>query len=737
MISTGRLLKEWQAALRAEIYHLKTYGSTKYYLKNGIRLNEGSGFSYFFTSRDEVRIPNGTTARLQWNDMDYEGRILSSEGKGIILSFDRDLGDLIAEGILFHDPWKLLDELSCRLDEIRESPKKRRRIKDLMDPSPVDKHPKEKASSSLHELVLRTKYNHATFVWGPPGTGKTYTLARLAGNKYNKKQRILILSHSNQAVNVLMTEISAFLAKKNKFREGDILRYGGQGDPMLPDSVTMQGLLEKSDPVLAGERQKLSEERKLLKQDLNGSFSQRDSQSLLELETRLAAVLEKVRQKETEFVKDADIIGTTLAKAASDPAIYEGEFDLVILDEVSQAYIPQAGFAASLGRRIVVCGDFKQLPPIAASRHSLTEKWLKDDIFHAAGVSGAGSGEEMHPQLFLLREQRRMHPDISAFTNSYIYQSLVTDHESVAEARRPLAELSPFPGHASVLLDTSYTGAHCITDKVSHSRMNLFHLFLSFQVIHEAYSAGSRSIGYMAPYRAQAMLMDTLLKDLYNGREGAEDIAASTVHRFQGSEREVMIFDSVDTHTQTRPGMLLTGKDSERLINVAVTRTKGKFVHISDASFIRKNIYPRKTIRQLVDYQIKQKQIVSPAEIGSWIKNSHPKLKWVYARNLEGIKRDLSAARNSIYASLPAGIKAEKDLEELLGAMSGEAMARLRTEENADIPFPFIIIDSRILWYGMPLHVSQWLQPPYLSIRLDSVPFIKHFLAAVPGSFQL
>ncbi|NCU18874.1 AAA domain-containing protein, partial [Pallidibacillus pasinlerensis] len=51
-----------------------------------------------------------------------------------------------------------------------------------------------------------------------------------------------------------------------------------------------------------------------------------------------------------------------------------------------------------------------------------------------------------------------------------------------------------------------------------------------------------------------------------------EKIVAATVHKFQGSERDMIIFDTVDSYPQSRTGMLLTDKNSEKLINVAVTR---------------------------------------------------------------------------------------------------------------------------------------------------------------------
>ena len=92
-----------------------------------------------------------------------------------------------------------------------------------------------------------------------------------------------------------------------------------------------------------------------------------------------------------------------------------------------------------------------------------------------------------------------------------------------------------------------------------------------FQLIHEAFLDGNRSIGYITPYRAQALLMEKLLADLYNTQLQEADIVAATIHRFQGSERDVMVFDTVDSFPQERAGMLLIGKESERLINVAIT----------------------------------------------------------------------------------------------------------------------------------------------------------------------
>ncbi|MFC0273665.1 AAA domain-containing protein [Metabacillus herbersteinensis] len=464
---------------------------------------------------------------------------------------------------------------------------------------------------------------------------------------------------------------------------------------------------------------------------------------MIAIRKKIARVHEKIRQKEIEFVKEAQIIGTTLAKAASDPTIYEKDYDIVIVDEASMAYVPQAGFAASLGKHVIISGDFKQLPPIASARHPLVNHWLKEDIFHRANVVDSLQVGKLHPQLFLLKEQRRMHPDISAFTNRVIYKSLVGDHKSVITNRNDIVAKAPFPNRASIMIDTSFTGQHAINERTSNSRLNLFNLMLSFQLLHESYLAGARSIGYVSPYRAQANLMETLLNDLYKQEHSTADIISATVHRFQGSERDVMIFDTVDSYPQERAGMLLTGKESERLINVAITRTKGKFIQVSDTSFIGRHVYPSKTLRQLVEHQKRSNQNVQMKEVGSWIKNQHSKVQWMHARKLERVFNDIQASKRSIIISLPEQTTLSENWSDQLTKRNKKVKLTMISSEKIEgvdsqewlyssIPFPFVIIDKRYLWLGLPIEGAKCVQPPYLAIRLDSVAFTEQFLSQLP-----
>jgi hypothetical protein len=112
MTTTIEYIKEWQEALQNEISYLKRYGSNKFIVRNGRLLSNNDSFAYYFDTSISVRIPVGSSIRLEWGSMKQNGRMLSSEGKGIMIALEQSFGDLIPEANLFHDPWELLEQLS-------------------------------------------------------------------------------------------------------------------------------------------------------------------------------------------------------------------------------------------------------------------------------------------------------------------------------------------------------------------------------------------------------------------------------------------------------------------------------------------------------------------------------------------------------------------------------------------------------------------------------------------------
>jgi superfamily I DNA and/or RNA helicase len=124
------------------------------------------------------------------------------------------------------------------------------------------------------------------------------------------------------------------------------------------------------------------------------------------------------------------VVGCTLSKAAIAPEIYERQFDAVIIDEASMAYIPHCVYAATLAkRRIAIFGDFRQLGPISQAETDNARTWLQRDIFEEAGIIDRVNRNQQDDRMVLLQTQYRMHPSISAIPNHLFYNNQLQDGE--------------------------------------------------------------------------------------------------------------------------------------------------------------------------------------------------------------------------------------------------------------------------------------------------------------------
>ena len=91
------------------------------------------------------------------------------------------------------------------------------------------------------------------------------------------------------------------------------------------------------------------------------------------------------------------------------------------------------------------------------------------------------------------------------------------------------------------------------------------------------------SVAIITPYRAQYRVIKQLLRD-HNLKQKVE---IGTIHQFQGSEADVVIFDMVDGPGRSKLGQLLVGDTGLRLVNVAISRARGKFILLADQQWCR------------------------------------------------------------------------------------------------------------------------------------------------------
>ena len=107
---------------------------------------------------------------------------------------------------------------------------------------------------------------------------------------------------------------------------------------------------------------------------------------LKEAEATLSKLLKDLESLKERILSDALVVGSTLTKVSLTPG-QVGKYDNLIVDEASMAMPPAIHFAASQAKkRVVISGDFRQLPPIVNSDNETIYKRIGRDIFITSGV---------------------------------------------------------------------------------------------------------------------------------------------------------------------------------------------------------------------------------------------------------------------------------------------------------------------------------------------------------------
>jgi AAA domain/R3H domain len=296
-------------------------------------------------------------------------------------------------------------------------------------------------------------------------------------------------------------------------------------------------------------------------------------------------------------------------------------FDLVIIDEAAQALEAACWIPALLGKRLVLAGDHKQLPPTikssaaAAAGLGLT---LFDRLLqaHGSGISR------------MLCVQYRMHADICGWASAATYSGQLVP--SAGAAGRTLSDLAHVRDHVST--STSTTTASTGEDS-SDSSMTSATLLLvdttGCDMPEHSVTGGSTAnpreavvvaahvaallatglqqheIAVISPYNAQVEVLKQLIRPQH------PKIEIRSVDGFQGGEREAVILSLVRSNAKGQVGFL----SDERRLNVAVTRARRHCAIVCDAECVSHNSF----LAQLVQYFEQKGEYRSAMEFASAI----------------------------------------------------------------------------------------------------------------------
>ncbi|MFB9055979.1 DEAD/DEAH box helicase [Mariniflexile ostreae] len=426
---------------------------------------------------------------------------------------------------------------------------------------------------SQNEAVNRVFNQNITFIWGPPGTGKTYTLAKLITKACCQGLSVLAVGISNASIDVLGLEIirefdNYSASSKKIINERKLLRFGY---PVLPEIVNDNRLYP--DKALVDHlRKDYATVLKVLRNDHGLSLEEkamaRNKQFILKNE------IKQINQKR---IREATLVFTTAAQCFIGDDFGNKTYDLVVIDEVGMMPLIQtltmAGFSND---KLVVAGDYKQLGPISMGRTEAVDNWFNKDVFEYF-KDVAGFEENM---TVMLTEQRRMHPEICDLVNTRFYSGKLTtcytsDFEEIGLFNHTLATPYCFipvgPKEGSVVRSTE--GRSRVNARTSQ--------IVSDIVEHILINNTNINIGVITPYNGQVTQIRRLLNSKRLSKEQLHRVKTGTIHAFQGSGFDMIIYDIVD-NSEKNIGMLYKGFQGERLLNVALSRAKHKLIIVGD-----------------------------------------------------------------------------------------------------------------------------------------------------------
>lgn len=760
-VAFNRFCNQCANAIDAEIDYLKRTGGKRYKAVDGKLIQETvNGYYYAFDTDTELHFADGTQIHIMYPDHEWiNAYVISTDDFTLILYTAKPLPENLGMIDFTADTWQLLGYLSARVRGMQckkgsiayQLVCQHNNLLDLRRPM----------ARGQDQAVEHARNYPITFIWGPPGTGKTKTLADIASECMKMGYRILMVSHSNVSVDEALLRV-ANIAYQGP---GKIVRYGYPRNKTLLDDpehklLTTYQLAIHRHPDLEKEYQDLQHHKdRLTKKDPR----------MLKIDRRIASIRIALAEEEKQIVHDADFIATTITKATTDTAISEQRFDVVMFDEASMAYIPQVVFAGSLAQKhFCVFGDFQQLPAIVQDNENAL---LKEDIYSYVKITDAYENTCYHEWLVLLDVQHRMHRDIADFVGTHMYQGLLKTASDRETKLKPITDLSPFPGEAMGMIDLS--GMYSVCSKLMDgSHINVLSALIAVKLAEQI--GLTDEVGIITPYSGQARLILSMIRDLQESGEMLYATAA-TVHQFQGSEKSVIIYDAVDCYRMRFVGVLLSGENANRLFNVAMTRAEGKFILIANYDFMkRKKLKNSLLFSQEMALLQKYKYSGEQTESEENSKESgkatclegNAVLNQLYGNNQNEnflflnekdawdlFLEDLRAAKRRISIFVPGVIDNDDEqkfdifVKELKEAEKRGVKTTISAEPILDLPEslapyrttktyvdnPMTLIDGSISWFGEPLYQADFITSEGL-IQTEYYPYVR-FHGRLTGRF--
>ncbi|TNE45812.1 MAG: AAA family ATPase [Deltaproteobacteria bacterium] len=413
-------------------------------------------------------------------------------------------------------------------------------------------------------------------IHGPPGTGKTRTLVEVICQATARGERVLATAASNAAVDNLAERLLA--SGLSIVRMGHPARVTPEVEAHTLDALVEQtGAYDLSRKWII-EANNLR--RKIQNKSSRSGLSRSERRELYREVRSLFRDARMQRQGAQEAIlAQASVICAT-ATGADHFLLKDERFDLVVVDEATQAPDPIALVPLSRANRAVLAGDPCQLPPTVISL-TAEQNGLGTTIFERLAET------EEADMLRLLTVQYRMNETIMSFPSASMYDNQLIAHESVAS--HELSQLDgvaedPIRSGVMIFVDTAGKGWEEVSTDDDPSTSNPQQAERTVAEVKRLLGRGISpgDVAIITPYNAQVRrLREQLRPEMEAGLE------VGSVDGFQGREKEAIVIDMVRCNDDNEIGFLA---DTRRM-NVALTRARRFLLVLGDSATLGQNQY--------------------------------------------------------------------------------------------------------------------------------------------------
>jgi len=418
--------------------------------------------------------------------------------------------------------------------------------------------------------TVEKKGNNDVFLLlGPPGSGKTsIALKQMVENEiHTNKANVLLLAYTNRAVDEICKALTDISASLPFIRIGSELNCNPEFRSYLLENY-LENCQKRSDV--------------------------------------------------SEIIQRCRIFVGTVASVWNKPELFQlKHFNLAIIDEATQLLEPHLlgifcvknETGKNAVERFVLIGDHKQLPAVVLQNKE--ESRVNDPLLNAAGITDLSaslferlyrkySQEGNTSALDMLSKQGRMHPVLSAFPSEHFYEGRLESaglpHQTEEWTDRSRILFYPVEPLNNEFSDkTNRKEADTVTEICKK---------LYAESLEKGERLDSQTIGIITPFRNQIALIRKLLQET-EIPELAE-ITVDTVERFQGSQRDVIIYSfCIKTEEQLEflPNWLEeNGNLIDRKLNVVLTRARKQLHVIGNEKLLKKNPVYKKLVEYIKEH---------------------------------------------------------------------------------------------------------------------------------------